>query len=241
MKTSPISLSQKMVGDVVRLGQTIPYIHGIIDLDITEVRQRLRDHRKSNDLSISMNTLLLKACAIAIHQDMKLVRFLAGNSRIAELEQVDFFTPVETEERGLNTLIIRNTNKKALAELQTRFDKGEGLILNGAQRTFMKLPWGLRKWIYRYWLRRPKLRQAYFGNVYFSSVSNLSNGSAMAGVPIPMHPIGIFIGSVYKQNSKDMIKVTVSIDHRINNGSDIARFIKRLKQALASSELYAHN
>jgi hypothetical protein len=166
---------------------------------------------------------------------------LKGKSAIATPDQVDFFTPVEADNKDLNTLIIRNVVQKLLRELQARFTGSEVLKLNGSQHLFMQLPWFLRKVIYMYWMNRPKLRQAYFGNVYFSSVSNLSNGSAMAGIPIPMHSTGIFLGSVYQQEGKDMIKLTVSIDHRINNGAEIARFVKRLKKVLASDELYVLN
>jgi pyruvate/2-oxoglutarate dehydrogenase complex dihydrolipoamide acyltransferase (E2) component len=65
------------------------------------------------------------------------------------------------------------------------------------------------------------------------------------GVPIPMHGFGIFVGTMCDRliqtangvENKSMVQITLSVDHRVNNGADMARFVHRLKHILEFDDL----
>ena len=140
-----LSIHQKMVGDAVRIGRTIPYIHTLVELDATNARSFLRAYRRSSGVNISFSTYLMTCCAKAIQQDVSIQRMKSfGNSTIL-FEEVDLFYPTEsnTKTTEWRSLLVRNAGQRSLVEIHERLQK-ENHTVSTKHQVFMKLPWLLR-------------------------------------------------------------------------------------------------
>lgn len=249
--THKLSIHQKMVGDAVRIGLRYPYIHALVELDITDTRQHLRTFRKETGQQVSLSAYILHACAKAIVADPSIQSMPYTWNRVTTFEEADFFMPMENvsgNEPVLSHRLIRNVAAKSPIELTRIIESAiHGNITkpDTLQRIFLTLPWFIRKPIYALWMSSPSTRKKYFGTVYFSSIMNFSANRRTWGIPIPMHSLGIFIGTICDRFEKgsdgiekrEMLQITVSIDHRVNNGGDMARFVHRLKDILERQTL----
>ncbi len=251
VEVNPISIHQKMVGDAVRIGATMPFIHALTEFDITQARVHLRAHRRSTGEHISLSAYILLACAKAVEKDTSMQSMKLLGNKTATFREVDFFVPMESLHNSkpvLTNRIIRNAPQKSLIELTAVLKQAvqsPPTLPSTMQRVFLSIPWFLRSLIYRVWMSSPQTRKKYFGTVYFSSILNYSMDRRTWGIPIPMHSLGLFIGMIskklVKQNdqieSRDMVQVTLNVDHRVNNGGDMGRFLHRLKYILENQNL----
>ncbi|MBI1306324.1 MAG: hypothetical protein GC181_06890 [Bacteroidetes bacterium] len=241
------SIHQRMAADAATLGMKIPHIHALVELDITNLRKKLREIRKTNR-DLSLTGCIVRALALAIYKEPSIQRMPAGRELIS-FHDVDVFFPLENQQNGrnLHSELIRNVQDKSVAEISERLKNGiDGNLPqpNFAQRVFLKLPRFSRKQIYNFWLRHPVIRKKYFGTVYISSIMNYSADRRTWGIPLPMHSLGIFIGTHCKRlietnnglENRDMVQFTISVDHRVNNGGDMGRFAHRLKFQLESEQ-----
>jgi pyruvate/2-oxoglutarate dehydrogenase complex dihydrolipoamide acyltransferase (E2) component len=241
-----LSIHQKMVGDAVRIGKEIPYIHTLVELDATNARKFLREYRKSSGNNVSFSTYIMLCCAKAVQQDVSIQRMKTFGSNVLEFKEVDMFYPTEINDKTaeLNSTLIRNVGQFSLTQLHNSLQK-KNLNVSGKHKIFMRLPWMIRKIFYASWFAFPSIRKQYFGTVYFSSILNFSGDRRAWGVPIPMHPFGIFIGTMCKRlieskdgiEKRDMVQITLSVDHRVSNGGDMGRFVHRLKHILEYEDL----
>lgn len=243
--TDKLSIHQKMVGDAVRIGSRFPYIHTLVELDATNARSFLRAYRRSSGVHVSFSTYMLCCCAKAAQQDVSIQQMKSGNKSIL-FEDVDVFYPTETSAKNssLHSIIIRNAGHKSLLDIHEATQNIDPTV-SPKHRLFMRLPWVVRKMCYGAWFAIPKVRKKYFGTVYFSSILNFSGDRRAWGIPIPMHPFGIFIGTMCKRliqtkdgiEQRDMVQITLSVDHRVSNGGDMGRFVHRLKHILEFEDL----
>jgi pyruvate/2-oxoglutarate dehydrogenase complex dihydrolipoamide acyltransferase (E2) component len=245
-KKEKLSLHQKMVGDAVRIGRKIPYIHTLVELDATNARAFLRRYRRASGINISFSTYIMKCCAKAIQQETSIQRMKSFGNTTVEFSKVDLFYPTETNDREavLHSTILRDVGQIGLKELHETL-QNSNIDVSKKHRFFMKLPWFIRKSCYTFWFAFPTIRKQYFGTVYFSSILNFSGDRRAWGIPIPMHPFGIFIGTMCKRlietstgiQQRDMVQITLSVDHRVSNGGDMGRFVHRLKHIIEFEDL----
>ena len=241
-----IPIHQKMVGDAVRLGNKTPYIHTLVELEATHARNLLRKYRRVHSQSVSFSTYVMACCIKAIKQDTRIQRTFTGNNSSVDYDVVDVFYPTELDRQTPKVVsaLIKNAENLSLIDLQQQVNNVDERI-DGNRRLFMKLPWFVRNLFYTLWLAIPKTRKAYFGTVYFSSILNFSGDRRAWGVPIPMHGFGIFVGTMCDRliqttngvENKSMVQITLSVDHGVNNGADMARFVHRLKHILEFDDL----
>jgi len=240
-----INSSSRLIRDAVELGSKNYHIHALVELDITNARKHLKEHSREGN-RLSLTSYIIKACALAVKEDVSIQSF-ATRSKTITPQDVDFWLPIETKTNDvyqLTNMLIRSTDAKSIGEIDNRL-KDLRPSLSDNELLFAKLPTFLRKFLYAFWLRSPKHRQAYFGTLYFSSIMNYSADRRTWGIPLPFHSLGIFIGTASKRlvqtkvgtEERDVLQVTVSCDHRVNNGGDMGRFVHRLKHQLENVNL----
>lgn len=240
-----INSSSRLIRDAVELGSKNYHIHALVELDITNARKHQKNHNKKGN-RLSLTSYIIKACALAVRQDTRIQSF-ATRSKTITPHEVDFWLPVEVkvnDEHHLSNLLIRSTDEKSIAAIDNRL-KDVTLNSKSNEQFLAKLPKPIRKLLYAFWLRSPKHRKAYFGTLYFSSIMNYSADRRTWGIPLPFHSLGIFIGTASKRliqtkagiEERDVLQVTVSCDHRVNNGGDMGRFVHRLKHQLENVNL----
>ena len=182
--------------------------------DIEAMRQKYKDQVKAEGGSLTMTSLLVKACAQALH---KFPTFNASadmqNKKVIFKKYVNIGVAVDTD-RGLLVPVIKNADKMGLTEISqvlSRISKEtrEGTLksdeMQGATFTISNVG-GIGTTVIHPIVNWP---QSAIMGVSGSNIEPVWNGETF--IPRTMMPI--FIG----------------FDHRIINGADVARFLVHVK------------
>lgn len=201
--------------------QTIPHIFITFDVDMgaaMALRKQINEGL-AKEAQISVNDLVLKATAqglIAVPQlnasftEDGIQRHSAVNLSIAVALESGLVAPVLTNAHERSVGSIARESKRLIALV--RDGKLSGDILNGG--TFQVSNLGM------------------FGVSEFGTIISLPQAGALAVGAIQRVPA--FRGDTDEVIAKQMMKITVSVDHRALDGADAARFgaeVKRLLEA----------
>ena len=107
------------------------------------------------------------------------------------------------------------------------------------ERFYYLLPGFARRFIWRYLLRHPHLVFNKMGNVAITSIGMAGSINGWF-IPISVHPICFGAGSVIKKpvvikdriEIREMLNMTILIDHDVVDGAPMVRFIRDLSNNL---------
>jgi pyruvate dehydrogenase E2 component (dihydrolipoamide acetyltransferase) len=197
--------------------QTIPHFYLTMEIDMEEalaLRQRLNQLDES--LRISVNDLIVKACAVAIEQH-PIVNATYQNGRLVHPNGVHIGIAVAVEQ-GLLVAVLRHCEGKSLRriaqESQTLIQKArEGKLMPDEMtgNTFTVSNLGM------------------FGIEQFTAIINPPASAILAVGATKRAPVVQEDGTIV---ARQRMKVTLSCDHRVLDGAVGAQFLQTLKQVL---------
>ena len=197
--------------------QTIPHFYLTMEIDMEEavaLRQRLNQLDES--LRVSVNDLIVKACAVAIEQH-PIVNASYQNGQLVHPNGVHIGIAVAVEQ-GLLVAVLRHCEGKSLRriaqESQTLIQKArEGKLLPDEMtgNTFTVSNLGM------------------FGIEQFTAIINPPASAILAVGATKRVPVVQEDGSIV---ARQRMKVTMSCDHRVLDGAVGAQFLQTLKQVL---------
>ena len=194
---------------------TNPHFYETIDIDMKAAMAARSSMNEANDVKISFNDIVVKACAIA------LTRHQAINSSwhddvIKEHGDVHVAVAVAIDE-GLMTPVITHADKKGLSEISSQTRELAGLArdrklqpeqMEGSTFTISNL--------------------GMFGIEEFTAIINPPNACILAVGAIRDGPV-VENGAVVPGKR---MKITLSSDHRIVDGAKAAQFLNTVKNLL---------
>jgi pyruvate dehydrogenase E2 component (dihydrolipoamide acetyltransferase) len=197
--------------------QTIPHFYLTMEIDMEEavaLRQRLNQLDES--LRVSVNDLIVKACAVAIEQH-PIVNATYQNGQLVHPNGVHIGIAVAVEQ-GLLVAVLRHCEGKSLRriaqESQTLIQKArEGKLLPDEMtgNTFTVSNLGM------------------FGIEQFTAIINPPASAILAVGATKRVPVVQEDGSIV---ARQRMKVTLSCDHRVLDGAVGAQFLQTLKRVL---------
>ena len=197
--------------------QTIPHFYLTMEIDMEEalaLRQRLNQLDES--LRISVNDLIVKACAVAIEQH-PIVNATYQNGQLVHPNGVHIGIAVAVEQ-GLLVAVLRHCEGKSLRriaqESQTLIQKArEGKLMPDemTSNTFTVSNLGM------------------FGIEQFTAIINPPASAILAVGATKRVPVVQEDGSIV---ARQRMKVTLSCDHRVLDGAVGAQFLQTLKRVL---------
>jgi pyruvate dehydrogenase E2 component (dihydrolipoamide acetyltransferase) len=197
--------------------QTIPHFYLTMEIDMEEalaLRQRLNQLDES--LRISINDLIVKACAVAIEQH-PIVNASYQNGQIVYPNGIHIGIAVAVEQ-GLLVAVLKHCEGKSLRriaqESQTLIQKArEGKLLPDEMtgNTFTVSNLGM------------------FGIEQFTAIINPPASAILAVGATRRVPVVQEDGAIV---ARHRMKVTLSCDHRVLDGAVGAQFLQTLKQVL---------
>jgi pyruvate dehydrogenase E2 component (dihydrolipoamide acetyltransferase) len=200
--------------------QTIPHFYLTMEIDMEEalaLRQRLNQLDES--LRISINDLIVKACAVAIEQH-PIVNASYQNGQIVHPNGIHIGIAVAVEQ-GLLVAVLKHCEGKSLRriaqESQTLIQKArEGKLLPDEMtgNTFTVSNLGM------------------FGIEQFTAIINPPASAILAVGATRRVPVVQEDGAIV---ARHRMKVTLSCDHRVLDGAVGAQFLQTLKQVLENS------
>jgi pyruvate dehydrogenase E2 component (dihydrolipoamide acetyltransferase) len=197
--------------------QTIPHFYLTMEIDMEEalaLRQRLNQLDES--LRVSVNDLIVKACAVAIEQH-PIVNATYQNGQLVHPNGVHIGIAVAVEQ-GLLVAVLRHCEGKSLRriaqESQSLIQKArEGKLLPDEMmgNTFTVSNLGM------------------FGIEQFTAIINPPASAILAVGATKRVPVVQEDGSIV---ARQRMKVTLSCDHRVLDGAVGAQFLQTLKRVL---------
>lgn len=197
--------------------QTIPHFYLTMEIDMEEalaLRQRL--NQLDENLRVSVNDLIVKACAVAIEQH-PIVNATYQNGQLVHPNGIHIGIAVAVEQ-GLLVAVLRHCEGKSLRriaqESQTLIQKArEGKLMPDEMtgNTFTVSNLGM------------------FGIEQFTAIINPPASAILAVGATKRVPVVQEDGTIV---ARQRMKVTLSCDHRVLDGAVGAQFLQTLKRVL---------
>lgn len=247
MKNTPYSIEKidpfrQLVIDGLELAARKHHIHGLVEVDITKARQRMRQIKEKTGESISFTGFLVYCCARAVDEDKHLHAYRDWRNHLVLFEDVDISLPVERTGQGQPVVlqtVIRAANHKSVWEIHREIRELQTKTLGETAwgrwlRWYVCIPGFIRRLFFRIVQRIPTVLKSFNGTVLVTSVGMFGTGAGW-GIPLPGHTLSVTVGGIEskpglingEQQNKEQICMTVTFDHDIVDGAPAARFIQR--------------
>ena len=246
----PYPRTRQLMVDGGREGLKKHTIHGLVEYDITDAREKIRQYRARTGQALSFSVFFLACLGKAIDADKQMHAYRSWRNQLVIFDEVDVNMLFEVDVDGQKTIlphILRAVNRKSLSELQeeiTAFQSGH----QSSQESkfidwFVRLPGFIRRVFLRILLKNPQMVKDYYGTVLLSSVGMFGRGSGWA-LPVPNHTLQLTLGGLAEKPGvvrrkievREYQSVTITFDHDVIDGAPAARFMQRLKKLVESGD-----
>jgi pyruvate/2-oxoglutarate dehydrogenase complex dihydrolipoamide acyltransferase (E2) component len=241
--------------DFLSLGDRNHYVKGLIEFDVTNGRNKIREHEKNTGNKISFTAWLLKCVGQAAHEFKEVHSMRMGKDKIITFNDVDISITVEKTIKGVKSpipLVIRKTNKKTVMQINDEIRKAQSEELSEAtvlgeneiknkMKYYLSLPGWTRRYLIRKKLKDPVKAKQLMGTIIVTSMGMFGN---LYGWPIPTtcHPLAFGVGSITKKPAaigdkikiREYLPITILFNHDVIDGAPAARFISRLGDLIES-------
>ena len=250
--------SRQLTFDLGRIGLAKHHVKALLEVDVTEARRLIKQSRQSGK-KISFTAWLIKAIAdcVALHPPIAGTNHAKSN-KVLVFEDVDISIVVEKNVNGSRVplpYVIRKADKKVLGQIQDEIEAAksqtvgsEGNYVLSEERStagmklFVRLPQWLRLSLMRVLiLNNPQRAKSMMGTVMITTAGMVGHTRGWI-VPFSMHPLCLALGSLNVQpaifrgeiQKREILHMTVLIDHDVIDGVPAARFVDDLVKKLQS-------
>jgi len=228
-------------------------IHGLLEFDVTETRRAIHAWRRKSGRPLSFTALLVASFAHAIGEDTRMQAYRKGKRQVVLFDDVDVAVLVEHVIDGARIPVphvVRAANRKTPADVdaEIRGAQNDPDPYGRARRfapLWLLLPAAIRRFALARLLADPGRRKRFTGTAAVTAVGMFGKGSGW-GIPFISHSICLTGGGVGRKpglardgriEARDVLCLTISVDHDVANGAPVARFISRLRDSVESAEL----
>lgn len=246
----PYPRRRLLMVDGGRFGTKKHTIHGLVEFDITDAREAIRQHKRETGEAISFSAFFLACLGKAIEQDKSMHAIRDWRNRLITYDEVDANMLFEVEVDGEKTIrphILRGVNHKSMRAIHEEIRAFQASQHQNEESDYIDLlvrfPAFIRRALLWILLKNARMVKEYSGTVLVSSIGMFGTGSGW-GIPVPNHSLQVTLGGI--QDKPGVVKgsievrkymsVTISFDHDVIDGAPAARFIHRLKKLVEDWE-----
>ncbi|MBS3993021.1 MAG: 2-oxo acid dehydrogenase subunit E2 [Bacteroidetes bacterium] len=244
-------LSRIATIDMGSIGKLKHHIVVMLELDVTSLKEKIAIHNKTTKSKTSFTAALIHIISKTIDQHKEVASFLWNKKKQIVFQNINIAMIVEKEVDGQKVpipLVIEKANQKHSFEILKELEVAKNQILtkedmvlhrksNSIEKLYTKLPGFLRRYFWYYMGNHPKYAYKKMGNVAFTSIGMMGSLRGWF-IPISVHPICFGISSVIKKplvrqekiEIREILNMTVLIDHDVVDGAPIARFLTDLTE-----------
>jgi len=220
-KPRNMSTMRKIIADrLTQSKQQIPHFYVTVSIDMTDLMQ-FRKKLKADGFPLSVNIFILKAVALSLKEYPMLNASTDGN-KVSYKSKINMGVAVSLE-KGLVVPVIKNADKKALDELQAEIAE-----LAGKARDGKLLPDEMQGGTFTI------SNMGMLGVENFAAIINPGESAILAVSSVIPTPV-VKDGEI---KVRDIMKITLSADHRVVDGVDGAKFANAVREKLESIELW---
>ncbi|GAP44320.1 2-oxoacid dehydrogenases acyltransferase [Lentimicrobium saccharophilum] len=253
-------LSRIATFDVMSAGKKKHHISALLEFDVSEGRKKLREVKRAGK-TVSFNAWILKSIGNTLAKHGKAASFRAGRRRIISFDDINISMLVEKMIDGEKVpipLLIQKVNGKSIPEITREIENARNQKISGndmllhrrqtmAETIYYCLPGFMRRFIWQYILNHPKTAFSKMGSVSVTSLGMIRKINGWF-IPISVHPVTFGIGSVIQKavvvNNevviRDILNVTVLLDHDVIDGGPMVRFINDLSKSIEQADAFCN-
>jgi pyruvate/2-oxoglutarate dehydrogenase complex dihydrolipoamide acyltransferase (E2) component len=214
-------------------------------MDVPEVRRALR-LREAVGEDVSFTAVVMHAVARAVDEDRIMHAYRRRNQLIL-FDDVDVNTQIEVVTAGqkiVKPLLVRAANRKSIEELTREIRAGQAPEPGSARRyhatlALLSVPRPLLSLAWRAVMSNPTWFKRLGGTVGLSSVGMFGAAGGW-GIPIAPATLMITVGGIATKpryvngnlEPRELLDITISVDHAIVDGATAARFARRLTELM---------
>lgn len=176
-------------------------IHGLVELDITKARNKIREYMEKTGEKLSFTSFVISCLAKAVDENKNVQAYRKGKKKLITFEDVDVNTMIERDIEGKKmpwTYVVRAANKKSLKEIHKEIRVAQmqdiGITdLMKKMKLYSRVPKFIRNIFWRKYKRNPDLRKRMAGTVSITSIGMFGNNIGW-GIPIAYHTLVVTVG-----------------------------------------------
>lgn len=238
--------------DVVGIGKQRNHMSALLECDVTESRNKIKALKLKGD-RISFTGWLLKVIGTTLKEHNQAAAFLLNKKSVIIFDNINISILIEKKLRGMKVpipLVIERTNNMSIIDITKEIEAArnevlsdDSIVLNQkpklSEKMYYYLPGYFRRLVWKYILSHPRLAYKKMGNVAVTSIGMFGQIKGWF-IHSTIHPISFGIGSVIKKpvvinneiKIRDMLNMTVLIDHDVIDGAPMVRFISDLVKSI---------
>ncbi|MPM05068.1 hypothetical protein SDC9_51352 [bioreactor metagenome] len=237
--------------DVCEIGKRKHHVIGLVEFDVTDSRRKIREYNKTHTDRISFNAWLISVIGSTMKKYDTSGSYLSGKNKQIIFDDINVSVVVEKEINGIKLpipLIIQKAHSRSIDSITAQIADAKNAALSDKEivlhrktqrleKTYYVLPKFLRRYFWRYLLRHPRLAYRKMGNVAFTSLGMMGKVDGWF-IPISVHPVCFGVSSIIRKPAvaddkieiRDVLRMSVLIDHDVIDGAPMARFISDLSR-----------
>ncbi len=243
--------------DVCEIGRKKHHVKALLEVDVTLAREKLRILRREKKQQVSFLAWFLKILSNTAKKHEHIHAYYTGRRKLTIIENIDINLVVE---RKFKTQMVplayamRKVNEKGMdeihqeiAEVRTRkLNKNDAVLskpVSFAEKLYFHLPAFIRRKIFRFMLNNPRIAHKRMGTI---NVTSLGMFGQIQGwmIPISANPFQLALGAITKKPGvfknkiqiRDILHLTLLIDHDVIDGAPAARFVNEFVKKLENAE-----
>ena len=248
-KLEPIPPMRRFALDAGYLGRRRHIVHGLIEVDVTDARALIREYERTAGEKLSFTAFVVHCLGKAIEEHPHVHAYRDWRNRLVIYDDVNITSMFEVEFDGKKTPlphVFRATNRKSYMqihhELRDVQKKPHASAASRFMRWFLFLPAFLRRAFYWVVMRFPQTFRDSSSSVMVTAVGMFGTGGGWA-ITMPNFTLNIAVGgitpkpAVYKGKIaiREVLDLTVSLDHDVVDGAPAARFAQSFRSLLEAS------
>ncbi|MBP6978412.1 MAG: 2-oxo acid dehydrogenase subunit E2 [Lentimicrobiaceae bacterium] len=241
--------------DVCEIGKRKHHVTGLIELDVSRSRAKIKDYNKNNDTKISFIAWIIKVISYTISHYETSSSYLKRKNTLMIFNDINVSVLVEKDLNGEKVpipLIIEKANEISIEaiSMQIRESKNKQLTNNDIvlnrkadrlEKIYYYLPGFMRRSFWIYLLKHPWIAYKKMGNVAITSLGMIRRINGWF-IPISIHPICFGLSSITKKPTviddrieiREILNMSILLDHDVIDGVPMARLINELSKNIES-------
>lgn len=232
--------------DAGYLGKRRHIVHGLIEVDVTEARKFIQEHKSRTGETLSFTAFIIFCLTKAIENNPHMHAYRNWRNQLVIFDDVNITSMVETEIEGQKTPMpytFKAVNRKSYLDIHNEIRASQEAPDQTAAMNFMGwflfLPAFIRRMFYWVVMKMPKLLRNYSSSVMVTAVGMFGKSGGW-GITMPNFTLTVTVGGIAKKPGvvedrieiREYLDLTVSIDHDVVDGAPMARFVNEFSQLI---------
>ncbi|MDG5760590.1 2-oxo acid dehydrogenase subunit E2 [Natronococcus sp. A-GB1] len=245
----PFPLQRRGTVDYMRTASRRSVVHGLVELDVTEARRRIRELEEGTGTRRSFTAFLVFCLARAIDDHPRVQTYRDWRGRLARFEDVDVNVLIEREVDGELIgvpHVLRAANRRSLESIHDKIRAVQTDPSVGRQRDLtavgLRLPGPVRRLFWRLPRTIPRRWKRVAGTVAVTSVGMFGAGGGWAVTPTN-YALQLTVGGIERKPGlvddevvpREYLSLTMMVDHDVVDGAPAARFVGRLRELIETA------